>query len=159
MWHATAFSLLGLLVGNLAGLSASPIAATVIAGALTLAGGSAIALFQKLEERDIKRVCQCLAAFSIASLLGLYCGVVVCEYRLLTPLAQRTAIVENAVGNDSVDKKYVRDAEVDAIDLEFQKASRAATTDEKRAEVARQAYAKLLLKLRNASAPEQLRSP
>lgn len=143
MIHGIAFVSLGFLVGNIAGMSASPVAATVIASVFTLAGGSALALFQKLQEADIKRASQSIAAFSVSCLFGLYVGILVTEYQLLSPTNQQSE-TQSATADTRWDKKYVRTSEINNIDLEYLREREAAKTVEERAVAATKAYAKLL---------------
>ena len=58
-----AFAALGFLVGNLTGLSASPIAAALVPALFTLVGGSFIAFFPKTPEHDRRLAAQLILVF------------------------------------------------------------------------------------------------
>ncbi|MGH6616430.1 hypothetical protein [Sphingomonas sp.] len=80
-----AFGFLGFLIGNLTGLSASPIASVLIPTLFTLFGGSLLAYFSKLDEALRIVSSRCLAAFSLACLIGVYCGIAVNARQMLGP--------------------------------------------------------------------------
>jgi hypothetical protein len=80
---AVAYACLGTLVGVMAGLSSSPIAAALLAALFTFAGGSAAHLIDRkpAERRHMSAV---LGSFSIFCLLGILGGIAIKENRLLT---------------------------------------------------------------------------
>lgn len=68
-----AFSSMGFLVGNIAGLTSAPITKALLAAVLTFGGGSIIAFQTKLsKERLLTGALDAVAAFSLATLIGLY---------------------------------------------------------------------------------------
>jgi hypothetical protein len=96
MWLVLAFSALGLLIGNLVGLSTTPIVASLLGLLFAFAGGSVIAFLHKLTPPDRTAAGQALLALSVGSLIGLYAGIAVSEYRLLSPAHRRVAAPPNA---------------------------------------------------------------
>jgi hypothetical protein len=80
-----AFLALGFLVGNLTGLSASPLAGIIVPAAFTLVGGSALAFLSKVPERDRPIASGAILLFSIGCLLGVYIGVLVNTQQWLGP--------------------------------------------------------------------------
>lgn len=88
--HIIAFLSLGFVVGNVVGMSASPIANTLVGLLFAFAGGSAVAFLRKLDETSRLQACQMITAASIGCLAGLYAGILVCEHRLLSPRSQST---------------------------------------------------------------------
>lgn len=68
-----AFASMGFLVGNIAGLTSAPITKALLAAVLTFGGGSIIAFQTKLsKERLLPGALDAVAAFSLATLIGLY---------------------------------------------------------------------------------------
>jgi len=81
MWIS--YAILGFLVGNITGLSASPIASVLIPSLFTLGGGSLIGLFSKLDKSHRDLTARCLAAFGLACLAGLYGGILINSHHVL----------------------------------------------------------------------------
>lgn len=68
-----AFASMGFLVGNIAGLTSAPITQPLLAAVLAFGGGSIIAFQTKLnKERLLPGALDAVAAFSLATLIGLY---------------------------------------------------------------------------------------
>ena len=80
---ALGYAALGLLVGILAGLSSSEIAAALMAAVFTFAGGAATLLLKE-EHITQKRLGTILLSFAPLCLAGLFTGIVIKENRLLT---------------------------------------------------------------------------
>src|SRR5688500_11854820 len=96
MWLIVAFSMLGLLVGNLVGLSATSVVTPLLGLLFAFAGSSVIAFLHKLTQQDRKVASYAMTALSVACLVGIYSGVLVNEYRLLTPKHRRWQQVDTA---------------------------------------------------------------
>lgn len=77
--------LLGLLVGNLTGLSAQSVVTPLMGLLFAFVGGSVIAFLGKLPATDRRLAGQCVIALSLGCLIGTYAGIVVTEYQLLSP--------------------------------------------------------------------------
>ena len=111
-----AFVCLGFLIGNLVGLSAESTLAVIIPLLFTFGGGSAVAFLPKLDAESRKVAATAVVALSLSCLAGVYSGIVVSEYQLLSPhrgTGKRTAVAE---------MKYLRSVDlkkVDAIDQQF----------------------------------------
>lgn len=87
-----AFLALGFLVGNVTGLSASPIAMALIPAIFTLAGGSVLAFLSNVAEPERKIAAKAILAFSLGCLSGVYFGIVVTTHQLLgSPVAASPA--------------------------------------------------------------------
>jgi hypothetical protein len=82
---AAAFAALGLLVGNLTGLSASPIAKALIPALFTLIGGSFVAFISKVQPKDRSVAASAILSFSISCLIGTYIGIALNGHELLGP--------------------------------------------------------------------------
>jgi hypothetical protein len=114
MWPIAGFAVLGFLVGNLVGLTAESVTGTAVGLLFAFGGGSAIAFLHRLDPPSRVLAGQAVAALSFSCLLGVYTGIVVSEYQLLSPrrpLPPRTVAV--------AELKYNRSAALaraDAID-------------------------------------------
>ena len=82
---SAAFAALGLLVGNLTGLSASPIAKALIPALFTLIGGSFVAFISKVQPKDRSVAASAILSFSVACLMGTYIGIALNAHELLGP--------------------------------------------------------------------------
>ena len=80
-----AFSFLGLLVGNIVGLTSASISNTVLAAIFAFIGGSVVTFQSKLTNEQIRFALHAITAFSIFTLFGIYIGILVKEYQLLSP--------------------------------------------------------------------------
>ena len=85
MWIRLAFFSLGLLVGHLAGFSATSVVTQLIGLFFALAGGSVIAFLRKLSAEDRKVASQALFAVTLGCLVGLYVSIVMVQWQLLSP--------------------------------------------------------------------------
>lgn len=141
MWLAFAFAMLGLLIGTLVGLTSESVVQTLLGLLFALMGGSVIALLGKLSPEDRKTASQAIASLSIACLIGIYSGIVVTQYRLLSPKidSNKPAVTTDsnkpAVTTDSkkpavttraeISKEtYIRSAQIakaNAIDIRYHK--------------------------------------
>jgi len=87
-----AFASLGLLVGNVTALSASPIAQAVVPALFTLFGGSILVFLSRMNGDDRVVASQALFAFATSCLIGIYLGILTNEFQILgTPSVQTSA--------------------------------------------------------------------
>jgi len=87
---AIAFLMLGFLIGNLVGMSAESLVATLMPLLFTFGGGSAIGLLHKVDEVSRKVAFTAIFTLSIGCLSGVYLGVAISEYQLLSPVSDRS---------------------------------------------------------------------
>jgi hypothetical protein len=102
---SVAFAALGLLVGNLTGLSASPIAKALIPALFTLIGGSFVAFIFKVHANDRSVAASAILSFSIACLICTYIGIALNAHELL--VANLDTYLRDVVTGaaDSVDQR------------------------------------------------------
>jgi hypothetical protein len=96
-WLVAAYSALGFLVGNLAGLSAAKVTTSLLGLLFAFGGGTAIALLKNLNDEQRRMAGQAILALSVSCLLGTYTGIGVAEYQLMTPEAakgERKSVVD-----------------------------------------------------------------
>ena len=101
MWINLGFFTMGLLVGNLAGLSATSVVSQIIGLFFALAGGSVIAFLKGLEKEERRMAGQAMLSASAGALLGIYVGVLVVQFRLLSPPSLQTPASGAAVSSVS----------------------------------------------------------
>jgi hypothetical protein len=90
-----AFASMGFLVGNIAGLTSAPITQPLLAAVLAFGGGSIIAFQTKLDkERLLPGALDAVAAFSLATLIGLY-GALYVTAKYPTLLSSPTSAVSS----------------------------------------------------------------
>lgn len=123
MWLAFAFAMLGLLIGTLVGLTSESVVQTLLGLLFALMGGSVIALLGKLSPEDRKTASQAIASLSIACLIGIYSGIIVNQYRLLSPRVDSNK--PKVPSTVEISKEtYIRSATIDkanAIDIRYHK--------------------------------------
>ena len=123
MWLAFAFAMLGLLIGTLVGLTSESVVQTLIGLLFALMGGSVIAFLGKMSSEDRKAASQAIASLSIACLIGIYSGIIVTQYRLLSPRLDSNKPTVTARAEISKETyKYLRSAKTDkanAIDIRY----------------------------------------
>jgi hypothetical protein len=117
---------LGLLVGTLMAMSEHSLAQGVIAALFALFGGTLIGFLSKLSPADQFKAAAGILAISIGTLIGVYSGIVVNQYEILTPASRRTVPIATAGPSGSTataraaePNKYLRAevlSEVNAID-------------------------------------------
>jgi hypothetical protein len=113
MWLILGFVALGLLVGNLVGMTSESAVTPTLSLLFSAAGGSIVVLLHKVPETERKILGKLLLALSISCLFGIFDGIVVTEHRLLSPRSATRA---------QSDTKYLRSMtskEIDAIDIEY----------------------------------------
>ena len=107
MWLISGLLVLGLLIGNLVGMTAQSVVTALLGLLFAFVGGSLIALMGKLASSDRQLAGKCILSLSLGCLLGTYTGIFVSENQLLsnsdTP-SSRHAIAE---------KKYLRSEVLD----------------------------------------------
>jgi hypothetical protein len=111
-----AFISLGFLIGNLVGLTSESVVMGIIPLLFTFAGGSAIAFFRKIPKEDQKKSAQALFAISFSCLIGIYFGIFISEYQLISKKNEG----ENRFTIEQ--KKYLRTEiikSVNAIDMRY----------------------------------------
>jgi hypothetical protein len=96
MWVVIAFAALGLVVGNLVGLTATPVVASLLGLLFAFAGGSILTFFHKYTPEDRTAAAQGLLALAVGCLLGVYAGIFVSERRLLSPPHRRMPTTDSA---------------------------------------------------------------
>ena len=84
-WSVAGFVALGYLTGTLVGMSASPVTGALVGLLFAFAGGSGVAFFKTLTPEERVSAGQGIMALSLGCLLGVYSGIVVSEFRLLSP--------------------------------------------------------------------------
>lgn len=108
-----AFASLGLLIGNMIGLSADSLVKVLIPAMFAFGGGSVLALLNKLTVNDQRTAAVSLIALSSFCLLGVYIGILQTEYRVFTPKTdgqnQREIITS--------EQKYLRSVSLERIDI------------------------------------------
>jgi hypothetical protein len=86
---AIAFLATGLLIGTSVAFSDEKLTQGLLAAIFALFGGSLLALLQKLSVVDQIKAAVALCAISLGTLLGIYSGLYVNEFQLLTPMTER----------------------------------------------------------------------
>jgi hypothetical protein len=125
MWLAMSFVALGFLIGNLIGLTAASVVASVLGLLFAFLGGSVIALLRRLSADDRRAAGQALCGLSTGCLAGLYVGILVSERQLLSAGQHRLSAARNTDSTRSpavVELKYLRSdivKRIDAIDLQY----------------------------------------
>jgi hypothetical protein len=113
-----AFVCLGFLIGNLVGLSAQSTVAIILPLLFAFGGGSAIAFLPKLDAKDREQAAAAVMAMSLSCLVGVYSGILVSEYQILSP---KNSPSRSRAGSIA-EMKYLRGATMDkivAIDQQF----------------------------------------
>jgi hypothetical protein len=135
MWVITAFAALGLVVGNLVGLTATPVVASVLGLLFAFAGGSILTFFHKYTHEDRNAAARGLLALALGCLVGVYAGIFVSERRLLSPAHRRGTANVVARGDDvSVmfrSQAYLRSSvaeKADVLDNQYQNGEISAPT-------------------------------
>jgi hypothetical protein len=85
MWLIVAFAALGLLIGNLVGLTAQSVVSSLLGLLFAFVGGSVLVFLEKLTPEIRKLAGQSILALSVSCLIGTYVGIVVSEWQLLSP--------------------------------------------------------------------------
>jgi hypothetical protein len=80
-----AFLVLGLLVGNLAGLTSASVTLPLVAALFAFGGTSGVAFVEKLQVADRSMAARLILGLSVGCLVGVYTGILVREHRWLSP--------------------------------------------------------------------------
>jgi hypothetical protein len=123
--HLASFGSLGLLIGLLTGMTASSVVASLLGLLFALLGGSLVAFFDKLDSKQLRWALLSLCSLSVACILGLFMGILLCEFKLLSPRPFGPGIVSEAQkSDDSIGSyKYLKNQLVekyDSIHSEYQ---------------------------------------
>ena len=105
------FGCLGLLIGNMVGLSADSLARIVIPAILAFTGGSLLVILNKLSINQIRMAAVAIVMLSLSCLLGVYLGILQSEYRIFSP--QYADHISNS--GSPIQRKYLRDNEISRI--------------------------------------------
>jgi hypothetical protein len=102
------FGFLGLLIGNIAGMTSAAISSSLLSLLFAFVGGSILVFLEKLSPETRKLAGQSVAALSICCLVGIYSGIYVSEHRLLSPKdGVATASAAQKDGSGVRDSKYM----------------------------------------------------
>jgi len=108
IWIGLGLFALGTLIGSLVALSAQSLAQAVIAAMFALFGGSLLVFMEKLSEQNQAKAAIGIFAISLGTLCGVYSGLYVNEYQLLTPPAQRFTRAQSTQATVEV-RKYLKE--------------------------------------------------
>ena len=105
------FACLGLLIGNMVGLSADSLVRVVIPALFAFGGGSVLVILRKLSVDEQRMAAVAISTLSIFCLLGVYVGILQAEYRIFTPQSARSVgDTASVTGN-----KYLLDNNIEKI--------------------------------------------
>lgn len=134
MWIVIGLAALGFLIGNLVGLTAHSVVTAVLSLVFAFAGGSVIGLLGKVADADRKLAGQGICALSLTCLIGVYSGIAISEWRVLSPRNSRTNISTLNLGKEeakaegaipmSLTNKYLDSdtvSTINSIDLLYRK--------------------------------------
>jgi hypothetical protein len=138
MWIVIGLAALGFLIGNLVGLTAHSVVTALLSLIFAFTGGSVIALLGKVSPDDRRLAGQAICALSLTCLLGVYSGIAVSEWRVLSPRTQSTTLAETdkgsgkgELGPTSIVNKYLNSGEASAVEsIDFQYRKHAITADD-----------------------------
>jgi hypothetical protein len=117
MWIIFGFLALGLLIGNLIGLTAESVVISVLGLLFAFGGGSIIAFIGKLSPEDRQLAGKAILALSFACLVGVYSGIGISEWQILSPPEKAHLNASTALPRASIaDKKYLRSALIEPMD-------------------------------------------
>jgi hypothetical protein len=85
MWLILAFASLGFLIGNLVGMTASSVVVPIAGLLFAFVGGSAIGFLHKVDAHTRTLASKAILSLCLSCFVGVYLGVAVSEYQLLTP--------------------------------------------------------------------------
>ena len=89
MWICLGMGSIGLLVGSLVGMSSDHLSRVLLGLLFGLIGGSIAASLRKIPVSDRRLAGAALFALSLGCLIGVYSGILVSQYQLLTPVSER----------------------------------------------------------------------
>jgi len=117
-WMAAGFGGLGLLIGNLVGLTSESLVGRIISLLFVFIGGSLLAFLRKLDVHDRKTAGASLLALSLASIVGVYMGILMTEYRWLSPANGKAVEESKYLRNGGISRAAAIDATKDPKNLE-----------------------------------------
>src|SRR5215469_8320878 len=85
LWFVLGFGALGLLIGNLVGMTSESAVTPVMGLVFAFAGSSILALLHKISHEDRQLAGKAIFVLCAFCLLGVFLGIVVDERKLLTP--------------------------------------------------------------------------
>lgn len=115
-----AFSSLGLLIGNLIGLTAESVVSAFLPLLLAFVGGSIIAFISKIPIADRIDASLAVSALSLSCLVGLYISIAASEHQVLTP--DYSSDLQVGAEESIEDRKYLRSEQLElthAVDQRF----------------------------------------
>jgi hypothetical protein len=122
VWLTLGFAGMGLLIGNLVGLTSEKVVTPVIGLLFSFIGASILTVLHKLTHADRMAAGKAILALSVSCLVGVYGGVLVSEHHLLTP---------KDAANATVGDRYLRKGEVVAANgIELQRIQKRLTLEE-----------------------------
>ena len=101
------FVSLGLLIGHIAGMTSAPVSNSLIGLIFAFGGGTAIGFLRKISKAERKTAAVCITSLCLSCLVGLYIGILVTEYRLLSPSSASSNI--DVSQSRLSTKKYLRE--------------------------------------------------
>ena len=111
MLFAISYGCLGMLIGNMVGLSADSLVKIVISVVFAFSGGSVLVFLHKLSVDEQRMAAIGITTLSIFCLLGIYIGILQAEYRIFTPQSARSF----GELTRSIERKYLRSSEIKNI--------------------------------------------
>jgi predicted PurR-regulated permease PerM len=102
-----AFISLGLLIGNIVGMTESVISNTLIGLLFAFGGTTAIGFLRKVRPSERKIAACCIISLSFSCLVGLYMGIYVSRHQLLGPSANK----------EGQSLTYLRKSDIEKIDF------------------------------------------
>ena len=101
VWLVLGFAGMGLLIGNLVGLTSEKIVMPVIGLLFAFIGSSILAFLHKLSEHDRNVAGKAILSLSVCCLLGVYVSVFVAERQLLSPAPSTPSVSTTATAPQS----------------------------------------------------------
>ena len=118
MWIVIGFAALGLLIGNLVGLTSESAVNPLLSLLFVFVGGSVLGFLHKLDANDRAIAGGSVLSLSVCCLVGVYFAIWTNQHRWLSPktagATQASATQANAT---QTDQPYLRSAAVNEADL------------------------------------------
>jgi len=106
------FACLGLLIGNMVGLSADSLVRVLIPALFAFGGGSVLVILRKLSVDEQRMAAVAISTLSIFCLLGVYVGILQAEHRFFTPQSDQSF---GDTASSMQSNKYLHDSEIETI--------------------------------------------
>jgi hypothetical protein len=110
LWFVLGFGALGLLIGNLVGLTSESAVTPVMGLLFAFAGSSILALLGKISQEDRQLAGKAIFMLCACCLIGIFLGIVVDEHKLLTPGEFREARIQAALKAESSPNSHASEA-------------------------------------------------